>query len=114
MSETKALKLANLEVLVNAVLYNASGALHVMEGIKPGTVSSFLDEWFAAIATAEKSLPRVHDKKLSILALSALLELSPASGTIPPALEAGWPHIVSGLLKLFDDLPRAIECRSFF
>ncbi|EEB90867.1 hypothetical protein MPER_10870, partial [Moniliophthora perniciosa FA553] len=92
VAETAALKLALLNVLVNAVLYNPSATLHIMETSKPGSARVFFDKWFAAINKNDTLLPRVHDKKLSILALSSLLELDPAA--IPEQLREGWPGIV--------------------
>ncbi|KAI3621267.1 nonsense-mediated mrna decay protein [Moniliophthora roreri] len=92
VAETAALKLALLNVLVNAVLYNPSATLHIMESSKPGSARVFFDKWFAAINKNDTLLPRVHDKKLSILALSSLLELDPAA--IPEQLREGWPGIV--------------------
>jgi site-specific recombinase len=105
-AETTALQLANLEVLINAVLYNASAALHLIETSRPGMVRTFFDKWFAAI-NAENRLPRVHDKKLSIMALCSLLEMDPS--TIPETLRDGWSGIVAGVLKIFKDLPSAVE-----
>lgn len=105
-AETAALRLANLEVLVNTVLYNPSAALHLMETFRPGMARVFFDKWFAAI-NADGRLPRVHDKKLSILALCALLEMAPAA--IPESLKEGWPGIIGGILRIFKDLPAAIE-----
>ncbi|KAJ3574136.1 hypothetical protein NP233_g1960 [Leucocoprinus birnbaumii] len=101
-----ALKLANLEVLINTVLYNPALSLHIMEATRPGMARTFFDKWFAAI-NAENKLPRVHDKKLTIVALCALLELSPES--IPSGLVEGWPGIVTGIMKTFKELPKAIE-----
>ncbi|KAF8624410.1 hypothetical protein AX15_005891 [Amanita polypyramis BW_CC] len=108
-SKTRTLKLANLEVLINAVLYNPSASLHFTESFRPGMARTFFDSWFAAIKTAETQLPRVHDKKLSIMALCALLELGPDA--IPENLKSGWPAIVGGIIKIFRDLPKAIEAR---
>ncbi|KAJ7696679.1 armadillo-type protein [Mycena rosella] len=107
-AETAALRLANLEVLINAVLYNPAAALHFMEGVRPGMARVFFDTWFAAINDHAK-MPRVHDKKLSILALCALLEMAP--GAVPEGLKDGWSGIVGGVLKIFKDLPGAIEAR---
>ncbi|RXW25385.1 hypothetical protein EST38_g469 [Candolleomyces aberdarensis] len=105
---TQALRLANLEVLVNAVLYNSVAALHIMETKQAGTARKFFDLWFAAI-NGDNKLPRVHDKKLSILTLSALMEVPAAN--VPDSLRDGWPGIVGGALRLFKDLPKAIEVR---
>jgi len=108
-SQTKASKLANLEVLINAVLYNPSATLHFIENFRPGMARTFFDSWFGFIKSAETKLPRVHDKKLTIVALCALLELAP--GAIPDNLKDGWPAIVGGIIKIFHDLPKAVEYR---
>lgn len=105
-ANTRSLKLANLEVLINAVLYNPSATLQIMESVQPGTSRVFFDKWFEAIRD-DKRLPRVHDKKLTILALCALLEMDPVA--VPEPIKEGWPQIISGILSIFKDLPHAIE-----
>ena len=77
-----------------------------MEVTTPGSARVFFDKWFVAINSEKNLLPRVHDKKLSILALCSLLEIAPAN--IPESLRSGWPGIVGGALKIFKDLPKAI------
>ena len=77
-----------------------------MESSRPGSARAFFDKWFVAV-NGENRLPRVHDKKLSILAMCALLELPPAS--VPDTLRDGWHGIVGGVLTIFKDLPKAIE-----
>ena len=104
--QTKGLEHANLLVLINAILYNPAAALHILENIQANASSTFLNDWFSAI-NKENGLPRVHDKKLTIVALCALLELDPAS--VPNAVKEGWPLIVGGTLHVFKDLPKAIE-----
>jgi len=106
--ETSSFRLANLEILVNAVLYNASAALHFMEAYKPGFARVFFDRWFVAI-NGEDKLPRVHDKKLSILALCKLLDMEAV--LIPDGLRDGWPGIVVGALNIFKSLPQAVARR---
>src|SRR5215471_13373213 len=103
-AETIALRLANLEVLINCVLYNPPAALHLMEASRPGMARTFFEKWFVAI-NADNKLPRVHDKKLSILALCALLEMDPSG--IPKSLTDGWPGIVASILRIFKTLPNA-------
>ncbi|KZT09181.1 ARM repeat-containing protein [Laetiporus sulphureus 93-53] len=107
-AESSALRLANLEVLINAALYNPGAALHFMEAYRPGSARVFFDKWFDAIKIYHR-LPRVHDKKLSIMALCALLEMDPAQ--IPDSVKEGWPMIVAGALRIFKDLPKAIQAR---
>ena len=77
-----------------------------MESIEPRTSRKVLDKWFEAINNPN-GLPRVHDKKLSIMALCALLEMD--STVIPEPIREGWPQIVGGVLHIFKDLPKAIE-----
>ncbi|KAF5348588.1 hypothetical protein D9756_009610 [Leucocoprinus leucothites] len=107
-AQGSALKLANLKVLVNTVLYSPALSLHIMEATGPGMARTFFEKWFAVI-NAENKLPRVHDKKLTIIALCALLELSPEG--IPAGLREGWPGIIGGIVKMFKELPKAIEAR---
>jgi importin-7 len=106
-TSTAAFRLANLEVLINAILYNPAATMHIMENHSPGAARNFFDKWFAAISGGNSALPRVHDKKLSIMALCALLEMDPAG--VPKNLQDGWHGIVDGVLKIFKDLPSAIE-----
>jgi len=77
-----------------------------MELYGPGTSRVFFDAWFVAI-NSDNKLPRVHDKKLSIVALCSLMEIDPSA--IPDVLKEGWPSVVAGALKLFKDLPKAME-----
>ena len=107
--QTNSLRLANLEVLINAVLYNAPAALQLMETIRPGAARAFFDKWFAAV-NADGALPRVHDKRLSIVALCALMEVYPAA--IPQSVQEGFPGIVSGALKLFQEYPKVVQGKS--
>ncbi|KAI0079480.1 ARM repeat-containing protein [Panus rudis PR-1116 ss-1] len=107
-AQTSALKLANLDVLVNCVLYNPAAALHIIEAIQPGASRTFFNTWFETINRVG-GLPRVHDKKVTIMAICTLLELDPAA--VPDAVKDGWPGIVAGALHVFKDLPKAIEER---
>lgn len=105
-AETRALNLANLEVLINTVLYNPAAAMHLMESSGAGRSRVFFNKWFEAI-NGEAKLPRVHDKKLSIMALCALLEMDPAA--VPDSVKEGWHNIVAGALQIFKELPQAME-----
>lgn len=101
-AETKTLKLYMLQVLVNSVLYNPALTLSIMGN----RARAFLDKWFEAINTKGR-LPRVHDKRLSLVALAALLELDPSQ--IPDGVKEGWPALVGGALKLFQEYPEAVK-----
>ena len=104
-AKTNKFRLANLEVLINCVLYNPAAGLHFIETYSPGMARTFLDRWFAAIKT-ENGLPRVYDKRLTIVALSALMEMEPSA--IPGPLSEAWKVMVSGALKVFEGLPKAV------
>jgi importin-7 len=106
--ETRPLKIANLNVLVNAVLYNPGATLQVLEA--QGATRRFFDVWFNAI-NVEGGLPRVHSKRLSILAICALLEMDPSA--VPHSLQEAWSGIVAGVLKIIRELPSAIEGESY-
>lgn len=107
-AQSTSLKLVNLEVLINTILYNPTLSLLIIQNTHPNNPRLFFDKWFAAI-NSEKSdkLPRVHDKKLTIVALCALLEVSPEG--IPAGLREGWPGIVGGIIRTFKELPKAVE-----
>ena len=77
-----------------------------MESSRPGMGRAFFDQWFQDIQV-DKKLPRVYDKKLSILALCALLELHPSA--IPGTLQDGWLGIPAGILRIFVYLPKAVQ-----
>ncbi|KAG9122758.1 hypothetical protein FRC07_000720 [Ceratobasidium sp. 392] len=103
-AKTKALKLHLLNVIISALLYSPALALHVLGS----HARAVFDRWFVALRT-EGALPRVHDKKLSILAFCALLKLERAR--VPADLQEGWVGIVGGILTLLAELPKAIEHR---
>ena len=107
-AETSSFRLTNLEVLINSVLCSP---LHIMESHSAGTARVFFDKWFYA-TNGENQLLRVHDKKLSIITLCALLEMDPAG--IPDSVKDKWHGIVAGALKIFKELPSAIERNETF
>lgn len=100
-AKTKALKLHLLNVIVSSLLYNPALALHVLG---PSARAVF-DQWFVALRT-EDALPRVHDKKLSILAFCELLKLE--RERVPAELVDGWVGIVGGIITLLEEYPKAL------
>ncbi|KAL5525739.1 hypothetical protein ACEPAG_7076 [Sanghuangporus baumii] len=105
---TRALRVAHLESLINAILYNPAAALHIMESKKPGSARTFFDKWFSTLKSPI-GLPRVHDMKLSIMTMCALLEMDPM--VIPTSLQQGWSGIAQAIIHVFQKLPQAIEKR---
>ncbi|CAE7142104.1 unnamed protein product, partial [Rhizoctonia solani] len=102
-AKTKAFKVHLLNVLVASLLCSPALALRALGS----SARPVFDRWFVALGNG--SLPRVHDKKLSILAFCALLKLE--RDTIPPELLDGWVGIVGGILRLLEELPKALENR---
>lgn len=92
-----------LELVINTLYYNPVIALQVLEA-KQWT-NKFFSLWFSNI----DSFNRVHDKKLSILAITALLHLR--GEQVPPSVQQGWPRLMQGAVKLFATLPAAIKNR---
>lgn len=95
-------------MIVNSVLYNPALTLQILETQGAGTARTFFDKWFVTLQ-AEAGLPRVHDKKLSIFALCALLEMDPHA--VPVSLHEGWAGIVGAVLNVFKGLPTAVAGR---
>jgi hypothetical protein len=104
--KTRSLRLANLNVLVNAILYNASATFQIIEGLSPNFSRVVFDKWFKSM-NEKDGLPRVHDMKLSLMAMCGLLELEESA--IPPSLKEGWASIVPAVLAIFKKLPEAMQ-----
>ncbi|KAJ3018073.1 hypothetical protein HKX48_003183 [Thoreauomyces humboldtii] len=101
-----ALRVRYLEIVVNAIRYNPSGTLALLD--QRNATAVFFQLWF-------KDLPefrRVHDKKLCVLALSAILEL-PMDQFPAASLHGteGWMQILNGILTVFETYPVALRTR---
>ncbi|HEV7738552.1 MAG TPA: hypothetical protein VGO47_14425 [Chlamydiales bacterium] len=96
--------LNNHNVLINCIYYNPSMASQILES--HGATNQFFEEWFKIINSSE-GMPRVHCKKLTIVALCKVLETLPVAA--PPAVQGAWVHVMVGLLKNLRDLPKALE-----
>jgi len=102
-SKVKSYKLHLLEMVINSIYYNPRLALDVLEG--NGWTNKFFSLWFSSI----DSFTRVHDKKLSIGAITALLTLR--AEEVPPSVQQGWPRLLQGIVRLFQTLPAAMKNR---
>ncbi|KAF7728772.1 hypothetical protein EC973_005610 [Apophysomyces ossiformis] len=101
--KTAEFKVHCIEVVVNCLYYNPALTLRLLE--ENQWTQGFFTLWFNTL----DKFSRVHDKKLVIVALCALLEL-PAD-QIPASLQAGWPQVLAGIINVFQSLPKAIENR---
>lgn len=99
----KSYQLHLMEMVINAVYYNPAATLQVLE--QHGWTNKFFTMWFSSI----DMFSRVHDKKLSIVAISALLQLQPQQ--IPASIQPGWHCLLQGSVRLFETLPVALKNR---
>lgn len=90
-----------IEVVVNSIYYNPILALQLLEHIN--WTGPFFEIWFNNL----KSLHRVHDKKLTILAICSLLELPIES--LPKSLAPMWTHLFEGMLTVFSSYSSALK-----
>ncbi|KAL4764792.1 SKI complex RNA helicase subunit SKI2 [Aspergillus foveolatus] len=102
-ARTKSCRLHLMEMVINAIYYNPVLSLQVLEA--KGWTNKFFSAWFSSI----DSFRRVHDKTLSIVAITSLLTLNPAD--VPTSVQQGWPRLLQGVTRLFHTLPAAIQNR---
>lgn len=102
-AKTKSYRVHLLEMVINAVYYNPRLTLQVLES--KGWTNKFFSAWFSNI----DNFKRVHDKKLSIVAICSLLTLN--ASDVPASIQPGWPRLLQGVTRLFQTLPAAIKHR---
>lgn len=102
-TKVKSLKIHLMEVIINAIYYNPVMALMILE--TNGLTNKFFSLWFSSI----DNFSRVHDKKLCISAICALLNINGAN--VPPSVQQGWPRLLQGIVRLFQTLPAALKNR---
>lgn len=99
--KVKSYRVHLLEMVINAIYYNPVLALRQLEA--HGWTNKFFSSWFSNI----EGFSRVHDKKLSIVAISSLLTLR--AEEIPTSVQQGWPRLLQGVVRLFQTLPAAMK-----
>lgn len=99
--KVKSLRVHMLEMIINALYYNAPLALSILE--MNSMSNKFFTLWFQNL----DNMTRVHDKKLSIVAITALLNIPPDQ--VPQGLQQSWPGLLHGLVKLYQTLPAALK-----
>ncbi|KAL2834288.1 armadillo-type protein [Aspergillus cavernicola] len=102
-ARTKSYRLHLMEMVINAIYYNPVLSLQVLEA--KGWTNKFFSTWFSNI----ENFRRVHDKTLSIVAITSLLTLKP--GNVPTSVQQGWPRLLQGVTRLFQTLPAAVKNR---
>ena len=101
--KVKSYRIHLMEMVINAIYYNPILALRVLES--QGWTNKFFSSWFSNI----ENFTRVHDKKLSILAISSLLTLR--AEDVPTSVQQGWPRLLQGVVRLFQTLPAALKSK---
>ncbi|KAI9904393.1 hypothetical protein N3K66_000922 [Trichothecium roseum] len=96
-------KIHLMEMVINALRYNPHLALQILE--TKGWTNRFFSLWFGSMG----SFTRVHDKKLCIIAISALLSIH--HDAVPESIKVGWPRLLQGVTELFRTLPAAQKNR---
>ncbi|KAL2056272.1 hypothetical protein ABVK25_003295 [Lepraria finkii] len=104
--KVKSYRIHLMEMIINAIYYNPLIALQILES--NGWTNKFFSSWFSNI----EGFTRVHDKKLSICAISALLTLN--ANEVPTSVQQGWPRLLQGVVRLFQTLPAALKHREEF
>lgn len=99
----KSYKIHLMEMIINAIHYNPLLTLQVLE--TKAWTNRFFSLWFGSMTT----FTRVHDKKLCIVAISALLSLPHEQ--IPASISVGWPRLLQGITELFRTLPMAMKSK---
>jgi hypothetical protein len=99
--KTKSYRIHLMEMAINAIYYNPLLALQVLESNE--WTNKFFSTWFSSMDIFK----RVHDKKLSIVAISSLLTLR--ASDVPASVQPGWPRLLQGVTGLFQTLPAAMK-----
>ena len=97
--KVKSYRIHLMEMVINSIHYNPLLTLQVLEN--KGWTNRFFSLWFGSMT----AFTRVHDKKLCIVAISALLSLNPEH--VPQSVSVGWPRLLQGITELFRSLPAA-------
>ncbi|KAK9469786.1 armadillo-type protein [Lipomyces arxii] len=90
-----------IEVIINCLYYNPVLAFQALEDA--GQTANFFNIWFSNI----NKLVRVHDKKLSILAILSVISLPDEQ--IPASIMPGLPQLLHGMFQLLRTLPDALK-----
>ena len=99
--EVKSYRIHLMEMVINAIYYNPLLTLQILEA--KGWTNRFFSLWFGSMT----QFTRVHDKRLCICAITALLGVNPEQ--IPASISVGWPRLLQGITEIFRTLPLALK-----
>ena len=92
-----------LELVVTALYYNPHLTIQILS--KHGQVNGFFTQWFKELS----SFTRVHDRKICILAITALLTAMP---TELAGMQGVPEQLMQAALTAFEGLPKALKGRA--
>ncbi|KAJ3067526.1 hypothetical protein HDU98_009244 [Podochytrium sp. JEL0797] len=92
-----------LELIINCMYHSPLQTLQLLESSNATTTFFYI--WFKEL----EQFSRVHDKKISILALTAILQVPIQS---IPSLQNHIGTLLQNLLRLFKEYPEALETRN--
>ena len=95
----------HLEVILNALYYNT--ALTIQELERLGASNLF----FKNLLQFHEKFVRVHDKKLVVMAISALMNSNIAFEQLPASWQQNWASLLPVFLEALRTLPKAMEDR---
>jgi len=96
----------SINKIINALYYNPLHTLVILE--ERQSTQAFFTIWFQSL----DKFNRVHDKKLTIMALCVLVELPPEQ--LPQAVQVGWSQILQALLTVLKGLPEAEQSKKLY
>mmetsp|Transcript_5295 Transcript_5295/g.7439 ORF Transcript_5295/g.7439 Transcript_5295/m.7439 type:complete len:1038 (+) Transcript_5295:129-3242(+) len=100
-AKTNSLKVLLLDVVMNSAYYNPALFLNILEA--KGWTQATFNVWFRMIPT----LPRILDKKICILGLSALLALP--FDPLPALVKQGYLQLIKAAIQVNKDLYKQRE-----
>jgi len=95
VAKSSPFKVLLLEVIANALYYNAGLTLQIIE--QTNSTQAVFTLWLRMLF---KSFKRVHDKKITILGLSSIFDVNWQS--LPTVVKAGFKQILQALVKLLN------------
>ncbi|KAK9839718.1 hypothetical protein WJX81_008385 [Elliptochloris bilobata] len=110
-AERSLLKDLLVNVVANALYYNPALALRELQ--QQSRLTTFFSTWFQMIFATQRRtgkhrhFRRMHDKKVNVLALAAVLGAPDAA--LPREVAAGLPQLMAGLLRLLVALKQQQE-----
>lgn len=99
-------RVQHVEAILAALQHSPAATISELEAM--GATQVLLARWTEAAAA--NSLVRVHDKKMTIVAMGAVMNAAPLE-SLPAAWQQHWPALMTAFLQAVETLPKALETR---